>query len=94
MLVKPILCERLLQMHIVLPPTPHEAPRPLSGFAKERALFETKERALKRRRRLRRLVLLKLWLRDPRRALQRVLNRLHKGADQTHVLHSRRAFDT
>lgn len=77
----------------LLPSRPSE-PQPLSSYAKEREIFRAKANALKKRRQLRRFTLLKLWLRDPRRASQRVLNRLHKGTDHTNVLHPRRAFDT
>lgn len=77
----------------LLPSRPSET-QPLSSYAKEREIFRAKAHALKKRRQLRRFALLKLWLRDPRRASQRVLSRFHKGADHTHVLHARRALDT
>ncbi len=77
----------------LLPSRPSE-PQPLSSYAKEREIFRAKAHALKKRRQLRRFALLKLWLREPRRASQRVLNRFHKGADHADILHPRRAFDT
>ncbi len=77
----------------LLPSRPTE-PQPLSSYAKEREIFLAKAQAQKKRRQLRRFAMLKLWLRDPRRASQRVLNRFHKGTDHTDVLHPRRAFDT
>ena len=79
--------------YYLLPSRPNES-QPLSSYAKEQEIFRAKAHALKKRRQLRRFALLKLWLRDPRRASQRVFNRLHQGTDHTDVLHPRRAFDT
>lgn len=66
----------------------------MSSYAKEQEIFRAKADAIKKRRQLRRFVMLKLWVRDPRRASKRVLHRFHKSSDHTDVLHSRRAFDT
>lgn len=81
-----------MQYHVL--PMPRPEPLPKFGYAAEREFIRQKAHALKKRRQLRRFALLKLWLRDPRRASQRVLNRFHKGADHADVLHPRRAFDT
>ncbi len=81
-------------MNFCLLPMRLDPPLPKSGFAQERDFYRSKARALKKRRQLRRFAVLKLWLRDPRRGLQRVLNRFHKSTDHTDVLHPRRAFDT
>ncbi len=81
-------------MNFYLLPSHPPEPQPMSSYAKEREIFRAKAGALKKRRQLRRFALLKLWLRDPRRASKRLLNGLHKGADHTDVFHPRRAFDT
>ncbi len=81
-------------MNFFLLPTKPIEPQPKSSYAKERDIFLAKAQAIKKRRQLRRFAILKLWLRDPRRASQRVFNRFHKGADHADVLHPRRAFDT
>jgi len=81
-------------MNFCLLPLRLEQPLPKSSFAQERDFYLAKARVIKKRRQLRRFAVLKLWLLDPRRASQRVLNRFHKGTDHANVLHPRCAFDT
>jgi hypothetical protein len=81
-------------MNFCLLPLRLEQPHPKSSFAQERDFHLAKARAIKKRRQLRRFAVLKLCLCNPRRGLQRVLNRFHKSTDHTDVLHPRRAFDT